>query len=235
MAIRKVGIVASIPSEIEQFKKVIKDGKWDEKDVVMEVGGVGKASAAMVTQKIVCDHDPDLLLYVGGVGALSPDLMLGDLVVVSQAVDAEMDARTFDPNLKLGQFPFTDKRIFHPTNNLVELALNSPLNLTVKEGYTATVSQFLDTEGKRAFIQEKGEDLETDGNIRQPNIIDMESIGFLMAADAAGKPCLIIRSVANTAGGDAPEDYKQFIQNGVDQYLHLVAYVLTQVNKHIDG
>lgn len=230
---RKIAILASLPEEIDVFNKVVKDYKWDKNHVILEVGGVGKAAAAAITQKVISEHKPDLILYTGVAGALSRELKLGDIGVVSTAIDAELDARPFNPKLKLGEFPFTGKRLFHTDPKILRLALQHPLNVNTFDAYVATTSSFMDGDRKQLFCDEIVPDLkaEIDGKERYPNLVDMESTGFLTAAEHNDVPALVIRSVSNTFEGDAPADLMKFLWDRVGEYINLVAYILTNIDK----
>ncbi|MGM5487689.1 MAG: hypothetical protein ACQESG_01945 [Nanobdellota archaeon] len=233
MNVRKVGIIASIPEEVNEFAQIIRDNKWDDKEVFLDVGGVGKASAAVVTQKMISEQRPDIMLYVGGVGALSEEMEIGDLVVVSRAIDAEMDARSFDQTLRLGEYPFTRKRIFSTTEALFNVAIDAPLGMRIHEGYAATASTFMDATKKRIFSEEvtKQLEIETKGKLFKPNIVDMESVGFLTATEKSRVPNLMIRCIANNFKGDVPRDYQEFLKHGIDKYLALVGYLITQLRE----
>lgn len=232
MNIKKVGIISSIPQELEIFKSIIKENQWDDKEVVFDVGGIGKVSAAITAQKMISEHNPDLLIYVGGVGAIDENLKVGDIMIVTAAIDADMDARAFNPMLKLGQNPYTRKRLIKAHPELVKLGLNSKLDLPIKEGYCATISKFLDTKLKQNFVTNTVPELEVEieGVMKQPNIIDMESAGVMMAAESSNTPCMVIRTIANATSGDSTEEYRSFIHKQIDHYLSIVAYVLHHVD-----
>ncbi|MFP4424801.1 MAG: hypothetical protein ACLFP2_06270 [Candidatus Woesearchaeota archaeon] len=166
-----------------------------------------------------------------GVGELSEEMELGDLVVVSRAIDAEIDASAFDNTLRAGEYPFTRKRIFSTSEDLFSIAIDTPLGIKIYEGYAATVSTFMDSTKKRIFSEEVGKrlEIETKGKIIRPNIVDMESIGFLTATEQSRIPNLMIRCVANDFKGDVPRDYQEFLRHGIDKYIALVGYLLTKL------
>ncbi len=231
MAINKVVILGSIPEEVEVFNKVRKGYKWDDKEVIIGVGGVGKASSAAITQKMISEYTPDMIIYTGVAGAISKNLKIGDIAVISHSIDAEMDARSYDSNLKLGQYPFTFERVFSSSPELVRLALEAPLEISRFDGFAATISSFMDTSKKRMFVDEILPELEEelDGQLRRPNVIDMESLGFLLAANNNNIPCLIIKTISNTTQGNAAYDYIKYLWDGVENYLNIVAYILKNV------
>jgi nucleoside phosphorylase len=235
MFIEKVGIISSTPKELEVFKGIIKGNEWDGKKVFFDVGGVGKSTAAAITERMIKEHDPDIIIYVGTVGALSNEFEVGDLVVVTHVIDSEIDVRGYNPQLKRGQFPFDFQRLFKTDEYLADIAFKSPLSFTIRKGFCATQSVFLDSERMNKFKKEVLPELEEyiDGKIERPNIVDMEAAGFLTAIALQNKyiPNIIIRNVADDGKGNTAEDYEKFQNEGIKNYLSLVAYIITQLGK----
>jgi len=231
MKSNEVAIIASIPEEIKIFEQFIKKHNFGDKTIRLAIGGVGRASAAIIAQKMICDQNPDIMLYTGFAGALDDHLKLGDIVVVSAAIDGEMDARTFNPRLKLGQFPFTKERVYKTDPRLVKTAMKCPTSRKF-EGYATTTSAFMDAPAKQRFIKEVCPDLKAklDGKMRTPNIVDMESSGFLAATTANNVPCLILRTISNTTRGHIMEDYLDSLFKRVERYFSVVKYILENID-----
>ena len=234
MGIKKVGILASVKEEIDIFKELIKGDVWDGIEVCFNHGGVGKVSAALVTQEMIYEEDPDILIYVGAAGSISADVNMNDIVIVTRAIDAELDVRGYSPTLKKGEDPFTHIRIYKPDQILSMIALDSPLGFRIIEGFAATTSVFMDKDQKEAFVEQNLADLsieEEEGHVLLPNIVDMESCAFFNVCIRHGKPCLVIKTVANSADSDASEEYESFRKNSIKNYLSVVAYVLNTLKK----
>jgi len=233
MQCNRVAILSSIRKEIDVFKEIFGSRQIGNKEILLAIGGVGKSSAAGVTQKVISEKHPDMILYTGFAGALDPDIMLGDVAIVSAAIDAEMDARAFDSNLKVGEYPFTGERVFKTHPGLVTLALESPVNVRKFDGFVATTSIFMDSEKKKKFMDETLPQLEADvkGEFRFPNMIDMECSAVVAVANANQIPCLVIRTISNTTQGDTVSDYKEFLHNRVEMYFSIVQSILENVDK----
>ncbi|MFW6014681.1 MAG: hypothetical protein ACOCQG_05885 [Candidatus Nanoarchaeia archaeon] len=230
MAVNKIAIISALPDEVDVFKKILHGSdKWDDKEVKIAVGGIGKVAAAATTQKIISEFKPDILFFTGMAGALEEGREIGDIGVVSACIDSGYDARRFDPSLKLGQFPFTGERIFKSDPRLVDLALNSPINARIFDAYEATSSIFMDMEKKREFVEKVCPELEDEihGTRRRPNLVDMECIGFLTAAKANYVPALALKTVSNTLSGDTRFEYSDSLMNERTRtYLDIVAYIM---------
>ena len=228
MNTKKAGIIASLPEELETFKEVSKDGKWDDADVFFQSSGVGKVSCAIATQKIILKNNPDILFFVGTAGSLSEEIKMGDIAVVTRAIDSEFDARGYQPTLSMGENPFTGERIYKSNEFLSEIALNSPLGFKVHEGYCATESLFMNRPEKESFIANKISDLVIGENEDKifPNIVDMESSAFMAVCAKYNKPCLVVKTISNNFDSDASEEYEKFRNEGIKNYMSMVAYVL---------
>ena len=233
MNCKKVAILSSIPAEIETFRKFIDKEKFLGKDIILAVCGVGKSAAAATTQKLISEQKPDIMIYTGFAGALQDDLELDDIMIISAAVDAEMDVRAFNPDLLLGQLPLTKERIFQTDQRLAKLAMSSPYpyDREIKKGYIATTSVFMDKNRKEAFIKETMPLLEAEINGEKivPNLIDMESVGFLTATSANNVPCLIIRVVSNTREGDTVDEYLDYTSKTVGMYLEFFSFFINHI------
>lgn len=231
MAIKKIAIISAIPDEIDVFRELLRGSStWDDKDIKIVVSGIGKAQAAAATQKVISEFQPDVLFLTGLAGSLKEDIQLGDIGIVSSAIDSEMDARAFDPSLRLGEIPFKNERVYRTSSELVKLALNSPLNIKAFDAYCASTSVFLDEAKKADFMNNIAPLLMDDEVGREPDLVDMESIGFLNACEANDIPCLILKTVSNNMKGDSSIEYSSTLLNERTRtYLELVAYIITNL------
>jgi adenosylhomocysteine nucleosidase len=236
MILKKAGIIASIPEEIEVFKEIIKDEKWDNTEVFSEYSGVGKVSTALVTQKMIYEKNPDIVIYVGTVGSLSDDLKIGDIIIITKAIDAEFDLRGYEPTLERGEDPFTHKRVYYSDEKLSKIALKAPLSFKIIEGYSATISFFMNEIKKEEFIKNNLSELafKKDNQIIFPNVIDMESCAFINACENHNKPCIIIKTISNNVDSDTSEEYELFRKNGIKNYMSVVAYILNTLRKELN-
>ena len=225
---KRIAILGSIPDEIHMFKKLKNENRWNHFEIEPFVAGIGKTAAAMTTQRVVMDFEPDIMFYTGFGGALESDIGLHDIAVVSSVIDADLDARAFEPSIARGQNPFTGDRVFNCDDRLVTLALQAQGEHTGFDAYVATTSQFLNQEGKESFIKEIVPQLKaaSNGQERYPNVVDMESSGFVTVAAANNVPCLVLRNIANTVQQDALSEYLDTVLKRVENYYAIVVHIL---------
>jgi len=72
--------------------------------------GVGAVTAAAVTARLVAEHRPERVLFVGTCGAYDERLAVGDFIAVRAAVAAsqdEVEGRAYRPEIELVRFEAT--------------------------------------------------------------------------------------------------------------------------------
>ncbi len=136
--------------------------------------GDGPRNAARAAADLCASHRPSLLIGAGVAGALTADLVLGDLVVAHRLVDGE------------GETPL-------PHSVLAGRASAKPGALA---GTLLTVDRpLVAVSEKAAWAARVGP---------HPLAVDMESAAWARVASARGIPFLIIRAVSDTAGEELP-------------------------------
>ncbi|MFC1697327.1 hypothetical protein ACFL1H_03270 [Nanoarchaeota archaeon] len=200
----KFVILGAMEEEVAEFK--------DYKDVYVACTGVGKTNAAIVAQKMIYQHDPDYIFFVGVAGALTNSLNVGDIVVGESAIDIDMDVRLWDSRYKIGEIPFSGDRIFHSDLFIVDLLKN------LQKGYIATGSKFLDSNAKRELV-DRIDDFKFDNKV--PNVYDMESVAVLQTAQYNNVKCLVLRTISDNLNGGA-SDFNNFMKEAVLGYKPIV-------------
>ena len=106
----RIFILAPMPEEAAALREDLGCHSWLEaagarfalgcgpyRAVTVDVSGMGKVAAAVAAQ-YACDRwQPWLLLVSGVAGGIQPDTQVGDLVVPSEAIQHDYDARPFSP------------------------------------------------------------------------------------------------------------------------------------------
>jgi adenosylhomocysteine nucleosidase len=98
--ILKVGIICPCPlefeicsrilrltNEIEIAGRVVTNSVGDRLEVVAVRAGPGKVQCASATQLVIDLYQPDLIIDVGGAGALSAELKINDIICVRRAFE----------------------------------------------------------------------------------------------------------------------------------------------------
>ena len=95
--IQRIGILCALDKEAalirenlqnredsEHFGVPISTGTYEEKTVVVAVGGMGTVAAAAAAQLLIAQYELDVLLFSGIAGSLNPLLDTGDMVIGGQ-------------------------------------------------------------------------------------------------------------------------------------------------------
>ena len=144
------------------------------RDIVIAATGEGPRKATRAATALCDGYRPALLVGAGVAGALSTDLVVGDIVVARRILDASGDAPS-------------------PDAQLVARAAALP---GVRLGTLLSVDRPLVAAAEKAEWAEKvGE---------APAAVDMESAAWARVASAHGIPFLVIRAVSDDAFEELP-------------------------------
>lgn len=200
----------------------LKSPHSDHQIMAVVLGEMGKTRASQVAEKALGFLEPKLAVLVGIAGALDTDLKLGDLVVASEVNEFFASSKavqkdksyafeysgnhwktTFAITNYIQNFEFTDKNLYSAWQNDVKrfqasLGLNNnKLSLTntlprLETGHVACGDTVVAAE---AYA------IELRGIDRKFHAIEMESAGFLQAADGREAPIrtMVVRGVSDFA------------------------------------
>lgn len=171
--------------------------KWNDHDIIISLSGIG-TSASAITTTILCETlNPDLIIFCGVAGGLKPYQQIGDLILASKVIDAD-----------LHQLPAILKDT--PYNN----ALIDPHTLTSITTEYAIHDSLLDTLSSFSFERLKPGIIVTSNTFPAPknlfseiknldcSAIEMESAGVFKAAEYYGTPVITLRAISNLLDGE---------------------------------
>ena len=160
-------------------------------------------------------------------GGLDPDLKVGDVLVVTDTVNYEMDCRAWvppdDPDYRhaRGEIPFSGGLRSFPSNaQLCRFALGMEEKGVPRlvSGLLATGSEFLTTERKAALASVWAE-------TGRPLAVDMECAGMAQVCSLNKVPFLGLRAISDTLTGDANADFNEFTHQVADAMWPIVENV----------
>ena len=195
-------------------------GSFENKKVVVTKTGVGKVLSAMLTQKLISVYGPSHILFTGIAGSLNINYKIGDMVIVNDCIQHDMDATAM--GFKLGEIPYTKIHIVKCDNNLIKLA-NKYKNseFSIHNGRVLTGDQFFTHSGKdshKYLINElKGDAIEMEG----------ASVGTVSSINET--PFLIIRIISDKADGKAPKNFSDFLKIASNQLLGITKFITSNL------
>jgi adenosylhomocysteine nucleosidase len=183
-----------------------------EDTLLFAVGGVGKVNAALSVQEIIHRFSPTAILCGGIAGALSTKITWGEVLLVAETLQWDMDARAVKvpwgsvPHSSAGKIAL-DRELRRSTAEVLSAghaqgpgpALGQ-VPVLCREGLTVCGDRFLgrdDEEEKRKIGEQFG-----------ALAVDMEDWSVAYTAALHGIPAVIVRIIVDMAGEKGPVDIR---------------------------
>ncbi|HEO5257532.1 TPA: 5'-methylthioadenosine/adenosylhomocysteine nucleosidase [Streptococcus agalactiae] len=210
----KIGIIAAMEEELKLLVENLEDksqetvlsnvyysGRYGEHELVLVQSGVGKVMSAMSVAILVESFKVDAIINTGTAGAVATGLNVGDVVVADTLVYHDVDLTAF--GYDYGQMSM-QPLYFHSDKTFVSTfeAVLSKEEMTSKVGLIATGDSFIAGQEKIDVIK---------GHFPQVLAVEMEGAAIAQAAQATGKPFVVVRAMSDTAAHDANITFDEFI------------------------
>lgn len=229
---KRIGIIGAMEEEVSRLKEMMEQvtirkkasmefnlGILNGKEVVVVRSGIGKVNAGICTQILVDDFQVDGIINTGIAGSLKNEINIGDIVISTDAIQHDVDAREF--GYEPGQIPRMDVLAFKADLQMIEQAEASSHEVNpevgVFKGRVVSGDQFIADRRVKENIIEKF----------QGYCTEMEGAAIAQAAYLNHVSFVVIRSISDKADDSASVDYPAFekkaIENGVRLVSHMVA------------
>lgn len=191
------------------------------KNVVVVRSGIGKVNAAICAQILVDLFEVDHLVNTGIAGSLQNDINIGDIVVSSDALQHDVDARNF--GYQRGEIPRMDTLSFPADATLVKAAKaaceEANPDIATFVGRVVSGDQFVADRALKDEIKSWTQGLCT----------EMEGAAIAQAAYLNKIPFVIIRAISDKADDSATLDYPTFEQQAIRHSVRLVENLLGRI------
>ena len=207
----KTGIIGAMAEEIERLTAglvgasetqvgalTFYEGELEGRPVVVVRSGIGKVNAA-VTTLLLLQRGVERVVFVGVAGALDPALKVGDIVVSTDAVQHDVDATAL--GYALGEVP--GEALAWPADGALRaLALEAAAleEVGVVAGRVVSGDQFIASVDKVAALRAD----------YGAACAEMEGASAAQVCAKWGTPFVIVRSISDTADGEAGVDFRTF-------------------------
>ena len=193
-------------------------GFLNDQNVVIASTGIGKVNAAMTATLAIEHFRPNQVIFTGVAGGLNPGLHLGDIVIAQRTAQHDLGKLASAQIENFGvRNPINGKRnpVFFPADpRLLQVAdtVQKSLELSpfdtpegqrhprIITGTVVTGDIFVAFDTKRTALHEN---LGADA-------VEMEGASVAQICWQHNIPCLVIRSLSDNAGSNAPEDFKKY-------------------------
>ncbi len=244
------GIMGAFSEEVSRLEEEVKEaqeqlvmgvrfvtGTLKGRRVVLACSGVGKVNAAM-TATLMLDHfKPKEIIFSGIAGAVSPELQPGDIVLAGKT--AQHDLGTLTPEgiqLRGMRNPVDWERnpvFFEADMRLLAIADEAAKRVEfekvqagaeersprVIKGIVVTGDVFVASPAKRDELRKS---LKADA-------VEMEGAALAQVCRQFGIPCLIIRSISDSADANARQDAGAFLLIAVRNSSRLVTAIVERI------
>ena len=189
-------------------------GTLNGKEVVLVKSGIGKVNAGLCAQILVDVFNVNRLINTGIAGSLKAEINIGDIVLSSDALQHDMDARAF--GYARGEIPRMDTLSFPADPELIGMAkaaceeVNPEIQVFV--GRVVTGDQFVAGRETKEEIASW-----TDGYCTE-----MEGAAIAQAAYLNKVPFVIVRAITDKADDSASMDYPEFEKQAIEHSVRLV-------------
>ena len=229
-----IGIIGAMEQEVSILKqkmqdvRIIKKASMDffegtlmGKKAVVVRSGIGKVNAGICTQILADTFDVDAIINTGIAGSLNRDINIGDIVVSTDLVQHDVDARGF--GYKKGQIPQMDAFSFVADEKMRKLAVEAchevNPDIQVFEGRVASGDQFICDQGIKDAIVGEFAAFAT----------EMEGAAIGQASYLNDIPFLVIRAISDKADGSAQMDYDTFEKAAIEHSVKLTMKMLEKM------
>lgn len=225
-----VVLMGAMEGEISAFHQVLKnrtESTWNnykfyegligDRPVVIAKTGVGKVLSAMVTQHVIDNFKPSLLIFSGIAGAISPKLNIGDMVMGKDSVQHDMDARAF--KYPRGHIPYTEYRYIESDQDIFRKALACRSSTgNIVGGRILSGDQFVrDSDSpEKSYLRDE----------LKGDCIDMEGASVALVCEVNNIPHLLIRTISDKADGKEKVNLRKFLKESSENALAIILQIL---------
>ena len=231
---RCIGIIGAMEVEVASLKERMQNveithkasmefyaGVLEGKKVVVVRSGIGKVNAAVCTQILVDDFQVEAVINTGIAGSLKAEINIGDIVVSTDALQHDMDAREF--GYPKGQIPQMNVFSFKADETLRKVAAEcckkANPDIQVFEGRVVSGDQFVaSSEVKDELIREFA-----------GSCTEMEGAAIAQAAYLNHVPFVVLRAISDKADNSATMDYPTFEKQAIHNSVLLLKELVSRI------
>ncbi|MFM7015136.1 MAG: 5'-methylthioadenosine/adenosylhomocysteine nucleosidase [Bacteroidota bacterium] len=248
MSEKIIGIMAAMPEEIDGVVKLIQQpqelliggrvytkGIIAGKQVVVVFSRWGKVAAASTATTLIDVFNVNQIFFTGIAGGIHDDIKVGDIVIASSCVFHDMDTRPLNDrfvvpliNQKFFELPITESLIrkleyqFSSNNMHKIVALDwidyfDLTNVKIFHRVIASGDQFINSELTKNDLRI---------NLPEVACVEMEGAAVAQVCFEHDVPCMIVRTISDSANHSAATDFEPFAKHVASHYSVAIIEVL---------
>ena len=190
---------------------------YQDKELVIAYSKIGKVFSSLTATIMIERFGVEALLFSGVAGGLQ-DLQVGDMIVATATVQHDVDVTAF--GYPYGKIPISEVEI-KTSAKLLKQAQNAAneLGLNLHTGVIATGDQFLHCAERKDFVIKEFD----------AKAIEMEGASVNLICNEMGVPSLILRSISDTADGNASENFDEFAKMAAKRSANFIMQILSNI------
>lgn len=181
------------------------------KKVLLALAGVGKVSAAMTATLLIERFGVQRMVFTGVAGAVAEHVNVGDIVVGSQTMQHDMDARPLFPRYEIPYTGVTTQAADESLLTMILEALDAEYSRVTTKNPIKTHSGLI-ISGDR-FVSSKEEVMRLRQELPHALCVEMEGAAVAQVCHAYGLPYVAVRSISDKADDNAHVDFPQFVRD----------------------
>ncbi len=237
------GILGALREEVKNMEDQLSDktrqeisgltfitGRLHGRRVVLAQSGIGKVNASMTAAVMVSQFHPREVLFAGISGGVSDEVRPGDIVIAAKTAQHDYGVITdkgFQAEMVKDPVTGADAPRFLPADaGLLRLAQGVATELNLKKMHTSAgdrqpaIRTGVVVTGD-VFVASKAKKEELRA-VFHADAVEMEGAAVAQVCARMNVPCLVIRSVSDSADASAEVDMSQFIRAAADNSSAMV-------------
>jgi adenosylhomocysteine nucleosidase len=216
---------------------VFRVGTLNGRRVVVGRSGAGKVNASIAATLLITQFNPTAVFFSGTAGAVDQELRPGDVVIGRTMAQHDVGAQTSDGlrrsgtrNVVTGEL---EPVLMPAPDALLTLARESAQSLRlppvrtaagdrvprIVEGVIVTGDVFLTDAARREELRRS----------LGASAVEMEGAAVVQVCRQLKVPCLVVRSVTDTADSQAAASYREFLATASENAAALVAAIIARL------
>ena len=229
----KIGIIGAMDKEVStlislmEIEKTVDKaslkfyiGSLKGKNVVLVQCGIGKVNAALCAQILISEFGVQAVVNTGVAGAIHSSLDVNDIVISTEAIEYDVDARAF--GYEKGQIPQMENSVFKADEKLIEAAYKSSLEQVKNQDFKIVKGRIATGD---IFISSKELKDELDNDFKA-YCGEMEGGAIAHVCTLNNTPFVIIRAMSYKADGSANVTYDEFVDKAAENSKDIVLRML---------
>lgn len=246
-----LGIIGAMPEEMDLIIAAIEDKQFVEhgsrifyrgrlfgQDVVAVFSRWGKVAAATTATSLILEFKVDRIVFTGVAGGISPDAVIGDVVIAQHLFQHDMDAR---PLMRRFEIPLTGKTSYEipPQNQeLMKQAVHNFLKNDKEFRKVLTEQQILnpklivgDIASGDLFISSTTMKQSLIRNLPSVVCAEMEGAAVAQVCDDFEIPLVVVRVISDVADEEAHLSTIGFVNQHAGNYsLSIIREYISLLN-----